>query len=306
MAEVAVIRPVAPYQIRNESNFNGVGGNSTATLQLDMSRSIHTLFIMYDGITLANIKAVFLRVEGTTTHEFGSGEQINIRNKYLGKRDALTKKILEIDFSTAGSIGGPRGGNQNLASILGGGLSGPVSVDGIVVSPKNVEVEIHLGDAITNQTVNLTAWTETMPPSPLGGFQKMRRYQESFTGVGRIDFDSIPLSGGLINRIYLHDPNNAISNVGMSINSVEVIQDPPTKLLEQIVHADPLGTRVIQTGLTVIDTAILGIAQYGYITDASRTTSIRLRADVDAASTTQVNTITMFLEMWDVIRRGNT
>ena len=304
MAEMEILRPVAPFQIREERNFNGVGEKSSATLQLDTSRTIHTLYIPFDGILLENITNIFLKVEGTTTHEFGTGAELNLRNKYLGKADASVTKILEIDFSSAGSIGGPAGGNLNLASILGAGLAGPVTESGIVVSPKNIEIEMRLGEAIATETVTLNAWTTSMPPSQLGGFQQFRRYQESLTGTGRIDFDDIPLSMGLINRIYLHDPLKAIKRVGMRVNSIEVVQDVPVKILDTILAGEPLGTRVVQDDLVVLDTGVLGVSQYGYITDSQRTTDIRVRVDVEPPAVTDNVVITMFLEMWDVIRRG--
>lgn len=299
----ALARPVAPFQIRVERNFNGVGENSSATLQLDTSRTIHSIFIPFSGIELSNILSLLLKVEGTTVHEFGTGGELNIRNKYLGKQDAAVSNILEIDFSSAGSLGGPMGANLNLASLIGCGIAGPTSQGGIVVSPKNIELEIRLGSKKGTETVNLNAYTTTMPPSELGGMQMMKRYQESGKGSTTIDFDNIPFSTGLINRIFLHDPTNAIKRVGMRLNSIEILQDIPLDIMNAVLKSEPLGTRVKQSGLVVIDTSLLGISQYGYMTDASRVTDIRIRADVVAA-TDITTTITMFLEMWNVIPRG--
>jgi hypothetical protein len=297
-------RPVAPFQVREERNFNGVGENSSATLQLDTSRTIHSIFIPFKGIALANILSVLLKVEGTTAHEFGTGAELNLRNKYLGKQDAVVSNILEIDFSSAGSIGGPLGANLNLASLIGCGIAGPTAQGGIIVSPKNIELEIRLGAKKAGETVTLNAYTTSVPPSELGGMQMMKRYQESGKGATTIDFDNIPFSTGLINRIYLHHPANAIKRVGMRINSIEVLQNIPTEIMNAILEAEPLGTRVKQSGLTVIDTGVLGISQYGYMTDSSRVTDIRIRADVIPAVADAVTTVTMFLEMWNVIPRG--
>ncbi|HTR01310.1 MAG TPA: major capsid protein P2, partial [Candidatus Acidoferrum sp.] len=166
-------------------SFNSVAAGQTASLRLEIGYTYKTIYVVYAGITLAQMTAIRLKANGNTIRDFPSGADLDKMNQF--DTMAAANGILAIPLErfrmstrvereyTAIGTGMPYDPNPTVA---GGARN--VNYNPVVISTLQLEIDI---DAAASAPV-LSAYTERDQPSPTGRILKLERYNIDVTAVG--------------------------------------------------------------------------------------------------------------------------
>lgn len=184
-----------PKNMQKTPSFEGVAGGNIATLRLPTGLTYNQLYINYSGITLAQMVAIRLVLNGEPIMNFGSGVDLDEMNVFEGRASAAG--LLTIDFERYGL----RSRKSVELSVIGTGFPGDTSV-------ATLQLEIEIASGVANPV--LGAKSRRTAPQPLGFFKKIRKFTYTAPGAGDFEISDLP-KGDIINKIIFK--GNNIDNV---------------------------------------------------------------------------------------------
>lgn len=260
---------------RQMPSFQGVGASQTATLNMPIGLTYHSLLLSYSGITLAQMTEIRLKGNGRLIFT-QSAVDLDISNRFLGMQ-ASTAGLLSIPFDREGLI--TRQG-QELTAI---GTGMPVNTDAGTPQAPNplfnptplntLQLEI---DCAAGSTPVISAKAIQSAPTPLGAMLKRRRFNFTVSGAGEFEISDLP-KGDLIDKILIKGSADVISKVIVERDNFVVFER--TKAENNFAQVD--GIRVPQASWYVIDPTENGYGSEAIIT--ANVQDFRLRITTTAA-----------------------
>lgn len=159
-------------QSKTLTSFSNVSAGSTATLQLPLGATYDAIHIEYDGVTLAQLKNIEVRINGKVIQSFIDGVRLQDINKYY-KRN-VKSGIITLWFIR------PEMDNVGLRRMTAIGTADVATFD--------LRVDI---DAAATAPV-LTAYANKSNQAPLGMITKFKRFPASSATAGQKEIDNIP------------------------------------------------------------------------------------------------------------------
>lgn len=180
----------------------GVGAGQTAVFTLPIGRTYHNLTLAYSGVTLAQIDAVRLKINGQIVMELGSGNDIDARNKFDGLEAAAG--LLFINFERESL----HDAVMRMATTIGTGFVhvGPDAYKN-AFEAKNMSLEVDINAAAVGTVISLKA--QQSSPKPLGMLRRMDKVSKSLASGETFiaDFARNLTTKRSINRMFFKSAN---------------------------------------------------------------------------------------------------
>ena len=262
---------------RQMPSFNGVGAGQTATLNMPIGLTYHSLLLSYSGITLAQMTEI--RVKGNGRLLFTqSATDLDLSNRFLGLQ-ASAGGLLSIPFDREGLI--TRQG-QELTAI---GTGAPLDVNATINNQVNpmfnptplttLQLEI---DCAAGSTPVLSAKAIQSEPRPLGAMIKRRRFNYTVTGAGDYEISDLP-KGDLIDKIFIKQSAANVTKVVVERDNFVIFE----RTAAENTFANTDGIRKPQASWFVIDPTENGYGSEAIVTAGVQ--DLRLRISCSAAVT---------------------
>lgn len=193
-------------------SFSPPSAGADTTLDIPQGPLYKRLWIKYSGVTLAQLKNIEVRQNGTTFQTFRTGAELDKINQYFGHQPASGWLVIDFDDSDAFTIGGldlygwqtnPAGSNFATGQIK-------ISIDAAAAGPA---LECYAEQAQYNDR----AWRRT---------RTFRTYDYNAAAIGDYEISDLPKGGSFdqLGRVYFHNAN--ISKVRLKMNNVELYEVP--------------------------------------------------------------------------------
>jgi len=244
----------------------GVVAGSKATLRLPPSWTYHQVPVAYSGVTLAQINAIRLLINGEVAQTITEASKLDDMNQFDGR--AAAGGTLIIDFERFGIR------DRLLQELTAIGMGLTPEEDPRHIKSAFLEFDI---DAAAAAPV-MSAKAIVSAPRPSGFITKRMEFARVSGGAGVVEISDIPLSVGQINRIFCgNDGVLGITNLRI-LKDRSVIFDRSKADNEQI-QTD--GVRVPQADYVVFDPSEDGFGDEWLVTDKIQ--DLRLEVTVGAA-----------------------
>lgn len=255
---------------RQMPSFQGVGASQTATLNMPIGLTYHSLLLSFTGITLAQMTEIRLKGNGRLIFT-QSAVDLDITNRFCGMQ-ASAAGLLSIPFDREGLI--TRQG-QELTAI---GTGAPVDTNAGTPQAPNpyfnptplttLQLEI---DCAAGSTPVISAKAIQSAPMPLGAMLKRRRFNYTVTGAGEFEISDLP-KGDLIDKILIKCSADVLSKVTIERDNFVIFER--TKAENNFAQAD--GIRTPQASWYVIDPTENGYGSEAIITAGVQDFRLRL------------------------------
>lgn len=219
---------------RKIQSFEGVAAGQTATARIATNLTLNKVLLAYSGVTLAQMNAIRLVLNGKTVQQWSEAAKLDLDNKYLGMDAAAG--VLTIDMERFGLR--TREGQEFTAIGMG------IPEDPQRVTTAVIEVDI---DAAAVGPV-LSAKGIFSNPRPLGLIKHVREFTKSPGGAGLYEISDIPRLGD-INRIIFDTSAVTINGIRIERDGYTIFER--TTADNEVMQSN--GVRVPQTGLWVVD-----------------------------------------------------
>lgn len=257
---------------RQLPSLQGVAASQTATLNLPIGLTYHSILLTYSGVTLAQMTEVRIKGNGRLIQTYSAADLDSI-NKYTGlqgsagglitlpfdRENLITREGQEL---TAIGTGAPFDPNQFLAD----GRTFNPNYNPTPLTTFQLEIDLAAGS-----TPVLSAKAIQSAAKPLGAMIKRRRFNYNPTGAGTFEISDLP-KGDLIDKIYIKQSVDAVTKVTLERDNFIVFER--TKAENNFIQTD--GVRVPQSNWFVIDPTENG---YGSESIVTLVNDFRLKID---------------------------
>ncbi len=232
--------------------FNGVAEGATATLNMPIGLTYHSLLLTRGGTAFTNAHIAEVRLKGNGRELMVmSGAELDSINQFDGHA-AAGAALTRIDFERPNLL--TRQGRELTA--IGTGSPADRASNPTPLSTLQLEVDIAGSTAPT-----LSAKALQSGPSPLGALKKRRRFNYSVAGAGDYEISDLP-KGDLIDKIFIFHTGN-VTGVKLDRNNFRAFDRSDAE--NDLIQTD--GVRVPQTNLFVIDPSESGNGGEALVTD---------------------------------------
>lgn len=245
----------------------GVGAGQTATIRLPIGWTYDQIFLVYAGVTLAQMTAIRLKGNGQVFQDYRGADRLDAINKYHGR--AAANGVLCIDLNRFGLR--TRAGDE----LTGVGTGVPSQNGSVELSTFTLEVDI----AAAASAPVLTAYAIQSPPTPLGMIKHVRQFTYSPSAAGEFEISDIP-KGHLFNAVHLFSGDVD----ALKIERDNRISFERTDALNRVIQAD--GVRVPQANVFTFDPTEAGNG--GELLKTADVYDLRLRLTMGASATVPV------------------
>lgn len=258
-------------------SFNGVGPSQTATLNMPIGLTYHSLLLSYSGITLAQMTEIRLKGNGRVLFT-QSATDLDISNRYLGMQ-ASAGGLLSIPFDREGLI--TRAGQELTAIGTGAPLDPNQTINGQINPMFNptplttLQLEI---DCAAGSTPVLSAKAIQSEPRPLGVMVKRRKFSYTVAGAGDYEVSDLP-RGDLIDKILVKQSAANVTRVVVERDNFVIFD----RTAAENTFAQNDGIRKPQASWFVIDPTENGYGSEAIVTENVQ--DLRLRFTCSAAVT---------------------
>ena len=225
----------------------GVGAGQTAVFTLPIGRTYHNLLLSYAGVTLAQIDAVRLKMNGSTVMELGSGTDIDNRNKFDGLEAAAGLLLINFERESLDVAA------QRYAYVIGTGFQWQAGDARANNEIKTLQLEIDVNAAAVGTALSLKA--KQSKPQPLGLIRRMAKITKPIvSGESQItDLPRNKSTHGQLNRFFIKCANIT----AFKIEKDNFVMVERTKAENERYQLN--GWRVPQTGIVAFDPTEDGI-----------------------------------------------
>ena len=258
--------------------FEGVAAGNTALIKLPIGRRFHSIFLIYSGVTLAQMTEIRVMANGKVFQRFTATERDNM-NQFIGQ--AAAAGILQIPFDRVGLKNREQ---EELTSVN----TGVADAQGNAINSFTIEIDIDGAAAAPALEMNATQ-SESLEGGP-GVMLNIRKDSRSIAGVGELeisDFIKGTAISQALNRVFFIPSANAINKVTVERDLYNVWER--STALNELIQTD--GGRVPQAGYWTIDTSELGYGANNI--GLAGVQDFRYRIDCSGAMT--VNAISEYL-----------
>lgn len=221
--------------------FDTQTAGQTATARLPIGLTYHQLFVIYAGVTLAQMNEIRIVANGETIQRWATGggksggTRLDEQNQSEGR--AAAAGILTIDFDRYNL----RVRAMEEATRLGTGLP---AQDPAPVTTLTLEIDI---DAAAIGTA-MTTFAKQSVPDVSGIIKKLRVFNRATGGTGEFEVDDLP-KGEVINKIYNQFSAGAVDNLKIEVDNFLAFDR--SAALNNKIQTD--GVRVPQAGYYIFD-----------------------------------------------------
>lgn len=180
----------------------GVGAGQTAVFTLPIGRTYHNLTLSYSGVTLAQIDAVRLKINGQIVMELGSGNHIDSRNKFDGLEAAGGLLFINFERESLHDV------TMRMATVIGTGFVHTGTDDyKNAFEAKNMTLEVDINAAAVGTVLSLKA--QQSAPQPLGLLRRIDKISKSLAAGETFiaDFARNKTTKRSINRMFFVSAN---------------------------------------------------------------------------------------------------
>lgn len=180
---------------------SGVGAGQTAVFNLPIGRTYHNLALTYSGVTLAQIDAVRLKINGSTACEFGSGTQLDTRNKFDGLEAAAGLLVINFERESLHDA------EQRMATVIGTGYKWPEGDARANLEAKQMQLEVDINAAAVGTALSLKA--QQSAPQPLGILRRIAKVTKALVSGENavVDLPRNTNTHRSINRLFMVSAN---------------------------------------------------------------------------------------------------
>lgn len=260
----------------------GVGAGQTAVFTLPIGRTYHNLLLNYAGVTLAQIDAVRLKINGSTVMELGTGAQVDSRNKFDGLEAAAGLLLINFERESLDlSI-------QRYAYVIGTGHKWPDGDARQNTEAKTMQLEVDINAAAVGTVLSLKA--KQSAPQPLGLIRRMAKVTKALVSSENqiIDLPRNLQTHRQINRFFLLSANTT----AFKIEKDNFVMVDRTKAENERYQLN--GWRVPQTNIVAFDPTEDGIGSN--LIDVFDAQDFQIKPTLSAGET-----VTLFIEYVGVL-----
>jgi len=246
----------------------GVVAGSKATLRLPPSWTYHQVPVAYSGVTLAQINAIRLMVNGEVAQTITEAAKLDSFNLFDGR--AAAGGTLIIDFERFGLR------DRLLQELTAIGTGLPPEQDPRSITSLYLEFDI---DAAAAAPV-MSAKAVVSAPRPSGYIIKRHEFPRVSSGAGLLTVSDLPLEMGQINRIFFG--NHAV----IGYTSFKVTKDNNVIFDRTVADNEQFqvdGVRVPQADLVAFDPSEDGFGDEWLVTDKIQNLRIDLQCGAAGA-----------------------
>ena len=244
----------------------GVAAGQTALVKLPIGNAFHNLYLIYKGVTLAQMTEIRIKCNSKIIHRYSAVDR-DLMNQFAGYNAA--NGILTIPFD-----------RQNLKAraaeeetLVNTGSRGE---DGKAIT--SFEVEIDISSNATSPAVEISAEVSDARPGGIGTMLHVTPYVRANAGAGEFQVSDLPKDG--ITRIYLNRIfMKAAKMTKLKIERNQYVIFERTKALNELIQKD--GVRVPQADWFVFDATEVGYG--GAMVALAGSSDFRLTADMSGA-----------------------
>lgn len=221
----------------------GVAAGQTALAKMPIGNAFHNLYLIYSGVTLAQLKEIRIKLNSKIIHRYSAVDR-NMMNQFAGY--AAANGILTIPFD-----------RQNLKAraaeeetLINTGVRGE---DGRAISAFEVEIEIDAGASAPS--IEIMAEVSDPRPGGIGSILHVTPYQRSNAGAGEFQVSDLPKDGPTriyLNRVFIKSEH--MEKLKVERNQYVIFER--TKALNELIQVD--GVRKPQPNVFVVDATEIG------------------------------------------------
>lgn len=248
-------------------SFANVAAGNTTTLELPLGMTYDKIHLSYSGVTLAQLKEIKLDVNGKTVQHFKDGNELQARNKFMGRNVAAGTLDFHFKLDELKTLE-----EQRMFGL------GTANADGYPVI-QNVSISIDI-DAAASAPV-LTAHAIQSLPSPIGVITKVKRFPYSLN-AGVNEIDNIPKNPTARIARFTIKTDADIEKIELEVDSAKAYEMP--KVLGQKIQVDH--KRDPQTGYYYVDMVLEGDMLQALVLKGVQDLRLRLYAKDDTPAST--------------------
>jgi len=219
----------------------GVEAGETALAKLPIGNRFHKLYLIYSGVTLAQMKEIRVLANAKTIHRY-SGEERDVLNQYRGLDAA--GGILEIPFDRQDLL--TRKGQEETAINTGS----PNPETGQIITALNLEVDID--DAAAAPSIQVYGEISDRIAGGPGTVLHVKKHTRSAAGSGELEIADLPFNQRTamgLNAVFMKPSANDISKIVVERGLYKVFER--TKALNERIQTN--GYRYPQAGWHAVD-----------------------------------------------------
>lgn len=220
----------------------GVGAGETALCKLPIGNRYHKLYLIYSGVTLAQMNEIRILANAKTIHRY-SGEERDVINQYRGL-DAASG-ILEIPFDRLDLL--TRKGMEETA--INTGDASPKT--GQIITALNLEIDVD-GAAVGPSFQVYADISDRLEGVGPGTILHIKKHTRAAAGAGEFEVADLPFNQRTamgLNAVFVKPSANDITKIVVERGLYKVFER--TKALNERIQAN--GYRVPQAGWHAVD-----------------------------------------------------
>jgi len=220
----------------------GVGKGETALAKLPIGNRFHRLFLIYSGVTLAEMTEIRVFANAKTIHRYSATER-DVLNQYRGLDAAAG--ILEIPFDRQDLL--TRKGQEETA--INTGSQNPDS--GQIITALNLEVDVD-ENAVGTPSFQVYAEISDRIDGGPGTVLHVKKHTRSSAGAGELEIADLPFNQRTamgLNAVFMKPSANDISKIVVERGLYKVFER--TKALNERIQTN--GYRYPQAGWHAVD-----------------------------------------------------
>jgi len=220
----------------------GVGKGETALAKLPIGNRFHRLFLIYSGVTLAEMTEIRVLANAKTIHRYSATER-DVLNQYRGLDAAAG--ILEIPFDRQDLL--TRKGQEETA--INTGSQNPNS--GQIITALNLEVDVD-ENAVGTPSFQVYAEISDRIDGGPGTVLHVKKHTRSAAGAGELEIADLPFNQRTamgLNAVFIKPSANDISKIVVERGLYKVFER--TKALNERIQTN--GYRYPQAGWHAVD-----------------------------------------------------
>lgn len=219
----------------------GVGAGETALAKLPIGNRFHRLFLIYSGVTLAQMTEIRVLANAKTIHRY-SGDERDVLNQFRGLDAAAG--ILEIPFDRQDLL--TRKGQEETAIN-----TGDVGPNGQIITALNLEIDVDGAAAGPSFQVYAEISDRLQGIGP-GTILHVKKHTRSAAGAGELEIADLPFNQRTamgLNAVFMKPSANDISKIVVERGLYKVFER--TKALNERIQTN--GYRYPQAGWHAVD-----------------------------------------------------